>query len=289
MAKISLGRGLGALISEKKKTSTEQKDITEIEMKKISVSRYQPRKQFDEESLKDLSDSIKEKGVIQPIIVRPLSPGYYELIAGERRLRAAKKAGLNKIPAVIRNATDEDSLEVALIENIQRDNLNPLEEAVAYQRLANDFDLTQEQISEKVGKKRTTVTNTIRLLSLSKEIQNYIRSGHINMGHARALLSLPTPKIQIDLCLRIIAEGLSVRETERFVTETLHPDPAKKKKVRRLGRDPHVIDMEEKLQKTLGSQVIIRNRGKSGRVEIYYYSIDEFDRLVERLGAKEEL
>jgi len=286
MAKVSLGRGLSALISDRKISPSEERNDAQVEIKKIVANPFQPRKNFDVESLKELTLSIKEKGILQPLIVRKSENGNYDLIAGERRLRAAKSAGLSKVPVIIRKATDEDALELALIENIQRDDLNPMDEAFAFQRLSKEFKLTQEQISQKVGKKRATVANTLRLLSLSEEIQDYLHAGHITMGHARALLALSDDKIKTDICLRIIAEGLSVRETERLVTDRLHPDQAKKKKSKRLRRDPHIADLEDQLQKSLGAQVTIRSRGKTGRIEIYFYSLDEFDRIAQHLGVK---
>jgi len=286
MAKVSLGRGLSALISDKKRFPSEQNNDAQVEIKKISANPFQPRQKFDDESLKELSLSIKEKGILQPLIVRESTNGNYDLIAGERRLRAAKSAGLSRVPVIIRKATDEDALELALIENIQRDNLNPMDEAFAYQRLSKDFKLTQEQIAQKVGKKRATIANTLRLLTLSEEIQDYLHAGHITMGHARALLSLSDDKKKADICLRIIAEGLSVRETERIVTDYLHPDGSTRKKSKRLRRDPQIANLEDQLQKALGAQVTIRSRGKKGRIEIYFYSLDEFDRISQHLGVK---
>ncbi len=289
MGKVSLGRGLGALISDRKNQNKEQRNATEIELEQIVVNRFQPRHHFDEEAIQELANSIQTKGIIQPLLVRKIGEEQYELIAGERRLRASQLLGLKKVPVVIREASDEESLELALIENIQRENLNPIEEAIAYQRLAKEFHLTQESISEKVGKKRATIANTLRLLSLSAEIQNYIQKNQISMGHARALLALPSEKEQLDFALRIIAEGLSVREIEQIVTDKLHPNSTQKKKLRRMKRDGHVADLEEKLQKILGTQVVIRNRGKSGRIEIYYYSMDDFDRILDGLGVEKTL
>ena len=289
MAKVSLGRGLGALISDRKNQSKEKSEGTELEIKQIVVNRFQPRHHFDEESIQELANSIQAKGIIQPLLVRKIGEEQYELIAGERRLRASLLLGLKKVPVVIREGSDEESLELALIENIQRNDLNPIEEAIAYQRLAKEFHLTQEGISEKVGKKRTTVANTLRLLSLCSEIQNYIQNNQISMGHARALLALPSEKEQLDFALRIIAEGISVREIEQRVTDKLHPSSAQKKKLRRMKRDSHVADLEEKIQKIFGTQVAIRHRGKSGRIEIYYYSMDDFDRILDKLGMEKSL
>lgn len=284
MPNYHLGKGLGALISDKKSASQEA-GAREIEVSKIVPNKRQPRQQFSKEKLQELASSIKEKGIVQPLVVRPLPDGNYELIVGERRLRAAKALGLTKVPAVIRKASDEDSLELALIENIQRADLNAIEESRAYQQLMKEHDLTQEQVAVKVGKDRATISNFLRLLSLPKEIQDTIQMDEISMGHARALLALQNRKEQMDVCLKAISEKLSVRETEQLVTEILEGKP---KKVRRLRRDPHVVDLEEKLQKILGTQVVVRNRGKMGRIEIYYYSLDEFDRLMEKIGLKKD-
>lgn len=286
MPNLHLGKGLGALIGEKRNAKQEIAGFTEIEVNKIENNRNQPRKNFNEAKLKELASSIKEKGVIQPLVVRQLAAGNFELIAGERRLRAAKLLGLTKVPVVIRKASDEDSLELTLIENIQRDDLNAMEEARAYEKLMREFSLTQETMAQKVGKERSTVANFLRLLSLPKEIQDYIGLGEISMGHARALLALGNRKEQMDLCLRIISEELSVRGAEQLVAKILEGGA---KKARRLKRDPHIADLEERLQKELGAQVVVRNRGKMGRIEIYYYSLDEFDRLMARLGIKKEL
>lgn len=286
MPNFHLGKGLGALIKETKSGSQEQ-NIRDVEVSKIVPNKRQPRTNFNEAELQELAASIKEKGILQPLIVRPIASGNFELIAGERRWRAAKTLGLTKVPVVIRKATDEDSLEIALIENIQRANLNPIEEAQAFEQLINEFELTQEQIATKVGKERSTVANMLRLLSLPKEIQDYLGQDEISMGHARALLALANRKQQLDICLRVISEKLSVRETERLVTEILQGESAPKK-AKRMRRDPHVADLEEKLQKIMGTQVVVRNRGKLGRIEIYYYSLDEFDRLMERLGVKKD-
>ncbi len=290
MAKVSLGRGLGALISDKRTTPKESPSgSTEIEIKKIKVNRYQPRHQFNEDAIKELASSIKEKGIIQPLLVRPTDEGAYELIAGERRFRASKLLGLKKVPVVMRDVSDEDSLELALIENIQRENLSPIEEALAYQRLTKEFKLTQEQVSEKVGKKRATISNILRLLSLPEEIQNFIQTDQVSMGHARAILSLPSEKQQKDFALRVIAEGLSVREVERMVTDILHPSGSPQKKAKRAKKDSHVADLERRLEQRLGTNVKVHHKGKAGKIEIQYYSMDDFDRILEILGVDEQL
>ncbi|MBI4378440.1 MAG: ParB/RepB/Spo0J family partition protein, partial [Nitrospinae bacterium] len=213
MQRRALGKGLKALIPDVDKSRGE---ILEIPIEDVRPNRYQPRKMFNDNRLAELVDSIKEKGIVQPIIVQRIDDGY-ELIAGERRWRAAQKAGMDKIPALVRVVTGEESLELALIENIQRENLNPLEEARAYQRLANEFQLTQEEISKKVGKDRSSVANYLRLLKLPQEIQDSISNEELTMGHARAILSLPSVKEQIHLKDRIIKRGMSVREVESFI------------------------------------------------------------------------
>lgn len=287
MAKVSLGRGLGALISDKKSQQhKDNSDAVEIEIKKISANRFQPRQNFKDDSLQELAQSIKEKGILQPLLVRKSEADKYELIAGERRFRASKLIGLKKVPVVIREASDDESLEIALIENIQRDNLSPIEEAIAYQRLTKEFNLTQDQIAEKVGKKRATISNTLRLLNLSEDIQGLIQTEQISMGHARAILSLPTEKAQNDFAMKVVAEGLSVRETERLITNKLHPLPKDKKKLKTGKRDAHVADLEEKLQSYFGSHVAIQSKGKSGKIEIYFNSLDDFDRILDKIGLK---
>ncbi len=253
MQRRALGKGLKALIPV---TEEKQTGILEIPIEDVRPNRYQPRKTFDDTKLADLINSIKEKGVVQPIIVQKLDSGY-ELIAGERRWRAAQKAGMNKIPAIIKEVTNEESLELALIENIQRENLNPMEESRAYQRLADEFNLTQEEISKKVGKDRSSVANYLRLLKLPQEIQDSVSNEELTMGHARTLLSLNSAKEQISLKDRIIKKGMSVREIESIINR----DRQSKKEPAKKTIDIFKNRLEEELQRFLGTKVnVIKGR-----------------------------
>jgi len=274
--KSALGKGLDALIPTGKGGS----EIVELDIKSISPGKEQPRKVFNEGPLKDLAASIKEKGVLQPVLVSRTKEGAYALIAGERRYRAAKLAGLKKIPAIVRKTTSGDSLEVALIENIQRENLGPIETAEAFQRLIKEHNYTQETLAKKVGKERVTVTNYMRLLKLPDEIKALIDDGELSMGHARALLVIPDRAQQVALAERIIKEGMSVRLAE-VLGKKEAPKQAKHKTKKK--QDPHVRDLEEKLIRALGTKVKIKHAGKRGKIEIEYYSLDELDRLLDIL------
>jgi ParB family chromosome partitioning protein len=270
--KAALGKGLNALIPEK------GEDILYIDIERILPGKQQPRKVFHEDSLKELSSSIREKGVLQPIIVSRAGDGTFTLIAGERRWRAAMMAGLKKIPALIKNVASKDSLEIALIENIQREDLNPVETAEAFNKLLRDFNLTQDELSDRVGKERATVANYLRLLKLPEEIKSLLYNGTLTMGHARALLSIEGKTNQIEAARRILKNGLSVREAESLARKlSKQAAPAKK-------RDPQIASLEEKLIKQLGTKVRLRHKGKKGgKIEIEYYSLDELDRLLEIL------
>lgn len=269
--KTALGRGLDALIPKK------HEELIEIEIDKILPSRTQPRKVFSDETLKELAQSIKERGILQPIIVAREDSGLFRLIAGERRLRASKIAGKKKIPVILKDVTAGDSLEVSLIENIQREDLGAIETASAFQRLIKEFNLTQEEVSEKVGKERATVANYLRLLKLPEEVKSLINDGKLSMGHARAILSLEGAKPQIDTARQIVKKGLSVREAENLIKRlsdkktTLRRDKAK---------DPEIASLEQKLIRSLSTKVRIIHKGKRGRIEIEYYSLDELDRLL---------
>jgi len=274
--KTALGRGLEALIPEK------GEEVLNLEINRIFPGE-QPRKIFRDNSLKELAASIKEKGVLQPIIVSRVGDGSFKLIAGERRWRASQIAGLKKIPAIVKNVESKDSLEIALIENIQREDLNPVETAEAFNRLLKEFNLTQEKLSERVGKERTTVTNYLRLLKLPEEIKSLISDGSLSMGHARAILSLEGRANQMEAARRVIKKGLSVRETESLA-KNISFHETKKSKTTSGHRDPQIASLEDKLIKSLGTKVRIRHRGKKGgKIEIEYYSLDELDRLLEIL------
>jgi ParB family chromosome partitioning protein len=275
--KTALGKGLGALIPEKK-----GREIAEVEIGRIASGREQPRKVFRDSSLKELAQSIKEKGILQPVLLRRERDGSFSLIAGERRVRAARLAGMKKVPAIIREAGPQDSLEIALVENIQREDLNPIDTAKALQRLLKSFGLTQEKLSGKVGMERATVANYIRLLKLPDEVKKLVNEGALSMGHARAILAVSGARAQVEAARKIVARGLSVREAEQLSKK--RPEGKKEKPAARAARrDPHVADLEDKLKKSLGTMVSISHKGKKGKIEIEYYSLEELDRLLEIL------
>jgi ParB family transcriptional regulator, chromosome partitioning protein len=276
MVKKALGRGLDALIPET--ITVREREIIEVEISRIKPGRYQPRFEFDEEKQKELIESIKEKGVVQPIIVRQ-SNGEFELIAGERRLRAVKMLGWLKVPALIKNVDDEQALELALVENIQRENLNAIEEAKAYSKLSSEFSLTQDDIAKKVGRNRVTVTNTIRLLKLPVEIQDDISAGKISAGHAKVILMVEGIQFQKKLRDLIISNDLSVRETERYAGRIKTPLVHRQKIG--LRKSPDLIKIEEMLRSTLGTQVRIVPGKRKGKIEIEYYSQDDLERILE--------
>ncbi len=267
----ALGRGLEALIPDRK----EEEGPLYCSVYEISPSNIQPRKIFDDKKLNELTESIKEKGVIQPLIVRR-SNGRYELIAGERRWRASKKAGIKEVPIVVLDATDRESLELAVVENIQREDLNPIEEAEAFRRFVDDFGYSQDELAKKVGKDRTTVTNALRLLKLSSEIKAELSVGNLTVGHARALLSVENTVAQRDICGKILHKGLSVREAEKLVKKC--QIGTTKVKISK----GHSLDyLEDELRTVFGTKVHVKMKGKGGRIEIEFYSMDELDRLIE--------
>ncbi len=260
----------------------ETEGVVNLRLQTISPNRYQPRKHFDEAKLEELVASLGERGVIQPVIVRSIEGGY-ELIAGERRLEAAKRAGMESIPAIVRNVTDREMLEISLIENIQRDDLNALEEASAYKQLMDEFGLTQEKLAEDVGKDRATIANTVRLLRLPKEVQEELGHDRISRGHAIALLGLGNRNQQVKLCRKIVRQGLSVRETEVLIKRTLTTMPRRQLVVR---KSPELAAIEEKLQQFFGTRVHVKKHRAGGRVEIEYYSDEDLERFLNLLGIK---
>lgn len=272
--KTALGKGLGSLLPER------AEDIIAIDVDRIIPGEQQPRKVFKDTALKELAASIKEKGVLQPIIVSRTGDGTFRLIAGERRWRAASLAGLKKIPAMVKDVSSADSLEIALIENIQREDLNPLEMAEAFHRLIKDFNLSQEELSVRVGKERATVANYLRLLKLPDEIKSFVNDGTLTMGHARAILSIEGRPGQVEAARRIIHKGLSVREAENLA-KTWGAAGKKKGRVRK--KDPQIESLQEKLIHSLGTKVRIHHKGKKGSIEIEYYSLDELERLLDIL------
>ena len=283
MHKRGLGRGLGALLSA---MPSEGESLIEIPVDQIEANPHQPRKAFDFKSLGELTASIKAAGVIQPVIVRRHADGY-QLIAGERRWRAARQAGLERIPALVRDATDAQSLELALIENLLREDLNPMEEAEAYQKLLAQFSWTQEELAQRIGKDRSSIANCLRLLKLPAEIQADLRGGRLTMGHARALLALPTDAEQLRLRDEILAHDWSVRATEdsvRAAEELARKRGAPVKRARR--RSAELAALEETLQRALMTRVRIVGNDRTGKIEVVYASADELERLSELLGAR---
>lgn len=298
MRKRTLGRGLSDLLSGE--SLTQSRAVIEIPLDELEPNPFQPRQAMDEDGLEDLTVSIENHGVLQPILVRRVGPGY-QIVAGERRWRAARRAGLTTIPCLVQDAGDAQALELAMVENLQRDDLNPLEAARGYRLLMDDFGLTQDEIAQKVGKSRSAVANTLRLLDLPDEVQGRLRSGEIAEGHARALLALAGRTDEMTALLqRIIEEGLSVRETERLVREITSPKDAESAAeaqpaatAPRAGddivRDPHIAAAEQRLQTALAAKVVIRPSAKRGGViHIRYYDTNDLERLVESLGKLAE-
>ena len=300
-AKVSrgLGKGLDSLIpmgsvsSEKKADSKEEnkesKDSkateTVVKITQVEPNREQPRKNFDEDALQELADSIKQFGLLQPILVQDRKT-HYEIIAGERRWRAAKLAGLKEVPVIIRDYTDQENVEISLIENIQREDLNPIEEAQAYKRLLTEFNLKQDEVAERVSKSRTAVTNSMRLLKLCDEVQQMIIDDMLSTGHARALISIEDPEQQYMIAQKIFDEKLSVREVEKLVKDLNKPEKPKKES----NKEDKSLDIiyeaiEEKLKQSLGTKVEISSKGNgAGKLEIEFYNHDDLDRIIELLS-----
>lgn len=280
MANKKLGRGLNALIPDAGEEPANS-DIKEIKLDMIDLNPYQPRKAFDEEEMNELADSIKEKGIIQPITVC-LKEDRYQLIAGERRYRASNKLHLSTIPVyVIKVDSDEDLMEIALVENIQREDLNPIDEALGYSLLINKYKVKQDIVAKKVGKKRSTITNSLRLLKLPQEIQNSVSLQKITSGHARALLAIENKKKMLNLWQRIINDELSVRATEELVKKINSPKKDKSYKRKKEVTNYHLIKIENYLKVKFGTRVKIKEQNEEGKIEIYYYSPDDLDRVIE--------
>jgi ParB family transcriptional regulator, chromosome partitioning protein len=280
----ALGKGLSALIPD---APEPRGGITELDIDLLRSNEYQPRQRVDDGHLEELAQSIRAHGVIQPIVVRRVDGGSYEIIAGERRWRAARQAGLRRVPVVVREEAESrrDVLEMALIENIQRENLNAIEEGLAYRRLGDEFHLTQDAIAVAVGKDRSTVANMVRLLKLPEEVQQEVAAGRLSMGHARALLALPEQAAQRTLARDIIARSLSVRETEGLVKKAIEPPPAPAAARAAPAPDVHTRAAEEKLRLQLGTRVRIVRRGKKGRIEIEFVNEEELIRIYEALAG----
>ncbi len=291
--KGGLGKGLDSLIADKvsegshPELSVEKKADMMVPISKVEPNREQPRKNFDEDALLELSESIKQFGVLQPLLVQD-KKDYYEIIAGERRWRAAKLAGLKKVPVIVKHLTTQEIVEISLIENIQRENLNPIEEAVAYKRLLNEFNLKQDEIAERVSKSRTAVTNSMRLLKLNEKVQEMVIDDMISTGHARALLGITDEDKQYAMAQKIFDEKLSVRETEKLVKKMQKQKETPPKTVDQDLEKYAVIyqDLAEKMKGILGTKVSINQKNaKSGKIEIEYYSPDELDRIYELLQS----
>lgn len=310
MAKPALGRGLGALLGDvqagvKPSQAPAAADTTKLDdtpqkgervelvaLTRIRPCPLQPRKDFSEESLQELAESIKSQGIVQPLIVRKRGE-FYELIAGERRWRAAQLAGMAEVPVLIRDVDDPGALEMALIENLQRENLNPIEEAQGYQQLIEQFNLRQEDVAAKVGKSRAAVANALRLLKLPLDVQGYLRNGQISVGHAKAILGLEHPEEQQLAAMRVIRDNLNVRQTEALVarwTARIKPTQAAQFGVTKVSddRDVHVVSLETKLREKLGTKVKLKyNRGK-GSLEIRFFSDDELERILQVIGIVQD-
>lgn len=281
MKNKGLGRGLRALIPAVPEGAAPGEEILELAVEKIRPGPFQARQEFDAAALSELAASIKAHGVMQPVVVRPLGDDQYELIIGERRWRACQQAGIKTIPAVIRRVDDLTSSEMMLVENLQREDLNPLEEALAYRRLVDEFHLTQEEIAARVGKSRPRVANTMRLLQLPQEVQDLLAKGVLSAGHGKALLGLESPEQQRALAREIADRGLSVRETEKAVRRLLRAGtgPARARKETPSG--PELAEAESRLRQLLGTKVKIKAGPRGGKIEIEFYSKDELDRLLE--------
>ena len=278
MAKAKLGRGLGSLFDEP--VIAENTDTVEtLRITLVEPNKNQPRHSFDNDKIEELAESIKEHGVIQPIIV-VRNDDRYKIVAGERRWRAAKKAGLKEIPAVIRNYSEFEIAQIALIENLQRENLNPIEEALGYQTLMNKFSMTQEDVSDKIGKSRSAIANSVRLLSLDEPIRQKLISGEISSGHARALLSVDSPKVRLVLLESIIEKGLNVRQTEALAKQLQKSKPKNKKPTLDEQVKAQLLILEDRLSTRLGTKVTLHHDNKKGKIEIEYYGNRDLDRII---------
>ncbi|MBV4420026.1 ParB/RepB/Spo0J family partition protein [Clostridium tyrobutyricum] len=279
--KYGLGRGLGALIPDDILNNSDTETIVKkINIDSISANEEQPRKNFDESKIVQLSQSIKEHGIIQPLILNRETENYI-IVAGERRWRAARLAGLKEVPAIVMNLSDRDILEISLIENIQRQDLNPIEEAIAYKKLINDFKLKQEELANKIGKSRTAITNCMRLLNLDSRVQDYLINGLITEGHGRTLLTLEDKNSQYEFAKSIIKNDLTVRQVEKLVKDIKH----NKKNIgnRQSTSNPYYVDIEEKLKELFGTKVILNDKKNKGKIEIEYYSPDDLQRILDIL------
>ena len=289
--KRGLGKGLDALIApapstsgKKENDAPEEGQVSIVNITKVEPNRDQPRKTFDEDKLIELSESIKQHGIINPLIVQDRKD-HYEIVGGERRWRAAKKAGLKEVPVIIKNLTEEEIAEYALIDNIQRDDLNPIDEALAFKKLIDDFGYTQDVVAEKVSKSRVAITNSLRLLKLCEEVRQMVIEGKISPGHARALISIENPEEQLQIAEQIFDEKMSVRDTEKLIKNLGKPDNKKKKKlVKNESVESAYRELEEKCKQAIGTKVEISSKGDgTGKIEIEFYSTDDLEKITEKL------
>ncbi|MGQ9454890.1 MAG: ParB/RepB/Spo0J family partition protein [Armatimonadota bacterium] len=284
MERKGLGKGLGALIPGADRE--EKQGSVELSVDRIKFNPYQPRESMDEERLRELADSIRVHGVLQPVVVRPIAGGNYELVAGERRLRAAVAAGLKTIPAVVRHLSDEESLQVALIENLQREDINPIDAATAYRRLTEEFALTQEEIALRLGKSRSSIANALRLLNLPESVRERVRAGQLTEGHARAILSVNGAEAQCQLAQKVLESGLSVREAERLARQmvgagavgAVRGNVSRETLPREL--DPNIAEIESRLRSIFRTKVTLVINKDRGRIEIEFYSSEDLDRIL---------
>lgn len=295
--KGGLGKGIDSLISNKVNTkqlntgivseNVGKEPVSKVKLSLVEPNREQPRKKFDEEGLAELADSIKQYGIIQPLIVQD-KKDYYEIIAGERRWRAAKLAGLKEVPVIIRDLTEQEVMEISLIENIQREDLNPIEEALAFKRLLEEFNLKQEEVAKRVSKSRTAVTNSMRLLKLTDEVQQMVIDGKLTTGHARCLISIEDPELQKNIALQIIEKNLSVRDTEQLMKNLQKKKEKKEKEEKDTALAAIYENIAEQMKQILGTKVEIHQKNKNkGKIEIEYYSQYELDRLLELIKSIE--
>jgi ParB family chromosome partitioning protein len=281
--KYGLGKGLRALIPDNalEDQKEDQKDIHYIDIDLIKANRAQPRKNFDESKIEQLSQSIKEHGIIQPLILNKIADSRYNIVAGERRWRAAKLVGVKKIPAIIMNLSDSEVLEISLIENIQRQDLNPIEEALAYKRLIDDFNLTQDELSRRIGKSRTAISNCMRLLNLDSRVQKYLMDGIISEGHGRSLLRVENTELQYKLAREIVDKNLTVRNIEKIIKNLNSVKRNKKKPDRK--ENIYYVDVREKLENLFGTKVLLVDKKNKGKIEIEYYSQEDLQRILDIL------
>ena len=291
-----LGRGIETLLPSRQPSASPAQQqqpvhrgevIHQLAVELIDRNPYQTRTHVDEGALQELADSIKATGILQPIAVRAIPGGRYQLIAGERRWLASQRAGKPTVPAIVRQVSNEQAMEMTIIENLQREDLNPIEQARAFERLANEFGLTQEQISVRTGKERSSVANFLRLLRLPEQVQVYVAGGQVSVGHAKVLLSLDSPEAMAKIADRVVMHGLTVRQTEEVVDDWLHP--ADRKALKELQErlvDPNVREAERELERALGVKVTITDRKGRGRIVLEYSSLEDYDRIVTALGSK---